>query len=120
MTLFEMWARARPFIEPAIPELKGTHTIDDVTLMLGAGMLRLWLWPRSALLTEITLTPRVKALNCFLGGGDLDELRRMEAEQLVPFAKANGCNRITGGGRKGWKRVLPGYECGGIYMHKDI
>lgn len=120
MSIFDAWAKAKPFIELSIPELHGTHTIDDIALMVGAGHLRIWNGEKSAVLTEITRTPRIKALNCFIGGGDLEELLKIRDEKLVPFAKENDCTRITGAGRKGWSRALPGYEYGGIYMHKDI
>ena len=65
---------------------------------------------------------RSKVLSIFIGGGDLEELRRMRDAQLVPFAKENGCKRIIGAGRKGWERALKddGYQFGGIYMHKDL
>lgn len=119
-SIFDLWAKAKPHIERAVAELHGTHTIDDIALMVGSGHLRVWVGEKSAVLTEITYTPRIKALNCFIGAGDLDELVKIRDEILTPFAKENGCVRITGAGRKGWTRALPGFEYGGIYMHKDI
>ena len=120
MNIFEAWQKARPILEPALEEAKGTHTIDDVCLMVGKGHFTLWVGEKSAMLTEFVTFPRMKALNVFIGGGDLSELRKMEDEQLGPFAKQQGCSRITGAGRKGWTKTLPGYTFAGIYMHKDL
>lgn len=120
MNLFATWEKAKPFLEDAILETKGTHTMDDVCLMVGAGHFTLWLTEKSALLTEFVQFPRMKTLNCFAGGGDLKDLIELREEKLIPFAKKNGCARITGAGRKGWTKTLPGFEFGGVYMHKDI
>lgn len=118
--LFEDWAKAKDWLAKAIEETKGTHTIDDVCLMVGGGHFKLWVGDKCAALTEFTRVPRMKMLNVFAVGGDLEELRVMEIEQLIPYAKENGCDRITGAGRKGWARVRSDWTDGGVYMHKDI
>lgn len=120
MNIFEAWGRARPYLEKALIEVKGTHSMDDVCLMVGSGHFKLWLWEKSAALTEFVTFPQMKTLNCFIVGGDLEELRQMEIEQLIPYAKANNCSRITGAGRPGWARVQSDWTKGGVYMHKDI
>lgn len=120
MTLFEAWEKAKPYFEKAIEEVKGTHSIDDVCLMVGNGQMKLWVWDKSAALTEFVNFPRMKVMSCFLVGGDLEELRAKEVEHLIPFAKANGCSRIMGAGRPGWERVRSDWTRGGVYMHKDI
>ncbi len=120
MNLFEAWAKAKPLLEKALVEVKGTHTIDDVALMVGKGHFTLWLWDKSAALTEFVTVPRMKMLNLFIVGGDLEELREKETAELIPYAKANGCARLTGAGRPGWARVQSDWERGGVYMHKDI
>ena len=119
-TVFKQWDRARALLIPAVPELKGTHTIDDICLMVGAGHFRVWMGEQSVVLSEFTQTPRIKALNLFLCGGDLSELRGMLDAQIVPYARANGCTRITGAGRAGWSRVPSDWTRGGVYMHIDI
>lgn len=128
MNLFAEWARVKPFLLPAIACTNGTHTVDDVLLMLGAGQLTLWPGAKAALITEIEQKPRMKVLNVFLGGGDVRELIQIE-NRLVDFARAQGCTRITGGSRRsvseggkydGWQRVLPGYVFGGNFYYKDI
>lgn len=118
-SLFEIWTKCREFLLPAIEYTNGTHTEDDVIVMILSGRLKLWEGRRSAMLTEFSTFPRMKTLNVFIGGGDLDELREME-QQLIPFAKENGCTRITGCGRLGWTKTLPGYSPGGYFMYKDL
>lgn len=116
---YEMWGKCRQYLLPAIEYTHGTHNEDDIIIMVLAGKLKLWEGARSAMLTEFCQFPRMKTLNVFIGGGDLEELQEME-KQLVPFARENGCARITGCGRLGWTKSLPGYEKGGFFMHKDI
>lgn len=118
--IYEAWEFAKPLLEPALSETKGTHTIDDVCLMVGSGHFTLWISDNAALLTELTKTPRINAVNCFICGGDLEELRRMEIEKIIPYAKQNGCTRITGAGRLGWSRIRSDWTRGGVYMHKDL
>lgn len=119
MSLFDQWAKAKPFIESALEYGKGTHTIDDVTLMVGAGLFKLWLGKEFAALTEFQAFPRVKCLHVFAAGGDLTELRGME-DDLIKFAKDNRCKRITLTGRDGWLRALPGAEKMATAMYRDI
>ncbi len=118
--VFEAWDRARELLLPAVAELKGTHTIDDICLMVGSGHFRVWMGERSVVLSEFFTTPRIKTLNLFLCGGDLTELRGMLDRDLIPFAKQNGCTRITGAGREGWSRAPSDWTRGGVYMHIDI
>lgn len=104
----------------AIEYTYGTHTEDDVVAMILGGKLTLWKTDKAACVTEFSQYPQMKILNVFIGGGDLEELIRIRDDLLVPFAEAHGCKRITGVGRPGWSRVLPGYTNGGISMYKDI
>ena len=117
---FFAWQYAKPMLEQSVEMLHGTHTIDDICLMIGSGSLRLWVSPGACALTEFFQTPRIKVLNVFLVGGDLGVLRLMYDEQLEPFARQNGCARITGAGRPGWSRVPSNWVHGGVYMHKDL
>ena len=102
MSVFTDWDTAKPLLEPAIVETKGTHTIDDVCLMIGAGHFKLWVGKNAAAVTEFIQMPRMKVLSMFAIGGDLEELRAMVTEKLIPFAKQNGCVRVLGAGREGW------------------
>lgn len=120
MNPFVAWEKAKPFLEPAVLETKGTHTIDDVCMMVGAGKFQVWNGANCAALTEFIIMPRMKILSIFAVGGDLVELRTMLDEKLIPYARENGCKRINGAGREGWSRVPSDWTRGGVYMHKDI
>ena len=120
MNLFAAWAFAKPILEAALVETHGTHTIDDVGLMIGSGQFALWTGEKSAALTEFVVFPRMKVVNIFACGGDLIELRDILENKIVPFAKNAGCSRITGAGRRGWARTPSDWEHGGVYMYKDL
>ncbi|MEC9266706.1 MAG: hypothetical protein VX464_11655 [Pseudomonadota bacterium] len=63
--------------------------------------------------------PRGTLLRIGLGGGDLDELRGIEA-RIEKFARANGFLRLEIIGRRGWSRVLPGYEEAAVILRKEL
>jgi hypothetical protein len=105
---------------PAIAETNGTHTEDDVLVMLLAGKAKLWMGEKTAAITEFVTYPQMRVLNVWLAGGDLEELRKMEAEQFIPFAREQGCKRITCGGRPGLSRVKSDWSRGGVFMYKDL
>ncbi len=100
------WSRCRPWIEAALPYCYGTHTIEDVERQIAEGRLQFWPGMRCAVVTEIVEYPRLKALNFFLIGGELDELLTQMHPVIVEWAKALGCTRVASTGRKGWERVL--------------
>ena len=118
-SLFDDWAKAKDYIAAALEHIKGTHTIDDVALLVGAGHLKVWLGNNFAMLTEICASPRLRWVNVFAAGGNLQELQNLEAD-LVKYAKDNNCSRITAFGRDGWLKVLPGCQKMGVAMYRDI
>lgn len=119
--LMEEWGKAREYLLPALEYCGGTHSEDDIICGLIQGQYKLWLWEKSAHLTEFRQYPRMKALNIFLVGGDMEELFAHEPK-ICAFALKNGATRITNGGRVGWERALIplGYQKLGIVMAKDI
>lgn len=120
MNIFEKWAFAKPLIETAVAQCRGTHTMDDICLMVGAGHFTLWTGTQSAVLTEFVHYPRMIALNYFMVCGDYAELMKMKDTTIEPQARARGVTRVQGGGRDGWSRKLPGFTHGGTFMYKDI
>ncbi len=100
------WARCRPWIETALAHAGGGHRIEDVEAGLRAGHLHFWPGQGAAVVTEFWTSPRLKALNFWLLGGDLKELLRMRPS-IEAWAKDQGCGRVLGGGvHPGWARVL--------------
>ena len=113
------WSQHREHLLEAIGHTHGTHTEDDVLAMILLGKLTLWANDGAAMVTEFIDYPQLRVVNVFLCGGNLGKMWEVEAE-VVENAKKQGCKRITGGGRPGWAKVLPGYTPGGYFMHKDI
>lgn len=99
------WDRCRPWIEAALKYTLGTHTIEDVEAGIADGRYQFWAGARSAIVTEIISYPRLKALNYWLIGGDLRELKYME-RRISAWARGHGCSRAIGVGRKGFQRVF--------------
>lgn len=85
---------------------QNTHTLDDVLAMIEAKDAQLWLGENSAAVTEIIQYPRAKALHLWLCGGDMKEITDQMLPKAEAFARAEGCTKLTTGGRKGWDRVM--------------
>ena len=113
------WIACREYLLPAIDTLHGTHTEDDIVAMLLAGRLRLWRGVDCALITEIVAFPRMKVMNTFLAGGDMQEIFAMKP-LLEKAAKDAGCSRCVITGRKGWERMHSDYQFNSITLHKDL
>jgi len=65
----------------------------------------LWPSPKGCIVTEIVVYPRKRMLNVFLGGGELDQILDMH-QDVIQWAKAQGCTALTMTGRAGWKKPL--------------
>tara|TARA_R110000744_G_C19370668_1_gene562497 strand:+ start:3446 stop:3805 length:360 start_codon:yes stop_codon:yes gene_type:complete len=92
-------------VEAALAYSEGTHTFDDIVLMVLNGRLRFMPLANSFLMTEVTVYPQTNHLNVFLAGGDLDEIRAQQAA-LEEMAVLAGCSAITLSGRRGWIMAL--------------
>jgi hypothetical protein len=95
----------RSVLEEAMEHNGGTHTFDDLTVMVLQGRLRLWSTPNSVALTEIVEYPRQKHYHVFAAGGDLTEIVDT-IPTIEQAARDAGCCKLTLSGRKGWSRVL--------------
>jgi len=101
----EEFSRCRPYIEAALEYTGGTHDIIDIYEGLYKGTFQLWPAKNSCLVTEIIKYPKKKVLNIFLGGGDLTEILSMH-EDVIRWAKEQGCSALNMTGRFGWKKPL--------------
>jgi len=97
--------RCRPWIEAALEYSGGTHDFVDVAEGLYKGTMQLWPSKKGCIVTEIVVYPRKKMLNVFLGGGELDQILDMH-QDVIQWAKAQGCEALTMTGRFGWKKPL--------------
>lgn len=119
--IVQEWGHCREAMLKAIERCDGTHTEDDVLAMLLQGRLKLLREGRSGVVVEVVEYPRLKALHCFLGAGNMDEILRIE-ERLPALARSLGCSRVTLCGRHGWAKVLPnrGWEAVTTFMQKEV
>ena len=97
--------RCKPWIEAALEYSGGTHDFDDIVDGLRRGVLQLWPTPKGCIVTDIVVYPRKKVLNVFLGGGELEQILDMH-EDVIAWAKAQGCLALSMSGRFGWKKPL--------------
>lgn len=99
MSFDEEWARCAPWLEAALAR-DGGHSLEEARAEAISGASLFWPGRRSAAITEMT-----RGLHVWAAGGDLGELLEMEAAASA-WARANGFDRMSLTGRKGWDRVL--------------
>jgi hypothetical protein len=95
----------RDMIAAALSYSNGTHTFDDVAMMILKGQLIYWHLDNSCIVGELQNYPQKKNLHFFLSAGNLNEITAMQ-EQMVDTAKALGCVSMSITGRPGWKKPL--------------
>ena len=100
----QILTHSRKFIEPILKQLK-THLWEDIVWGIENGYFFLYSFEKSALVCEFVNYPRLKALNIFLAGGDLKELKSIQPD-LIKWAKENGVSRIEIRGRLGWLKTF--------------
>jgi hypothetical protein len=103
------WDRCAAWLEAALRHAGGTHTLDDVKAVVNRHEARFWAGRNAAMVTEINTYPQFAALNFWLAGGDLAELRDELRPAAEAWAKSLGCRYAAVVGRLGWARAL-GYR----------
>ena len=116
--MIEEWTRCRPWIEAALEHAGDFYNADDILAEIERGEAIFWPGEKAAVVTQIWDFPRAKAVNFWLAGGDLDELRVMH-DAISTWAKAQGCTHSIIAGRAGWSRVL-GYKTAWTAMSKEL
>lgn len=101
------WERCSPWIEAALERGLGSFGIDDLRDAVETGAMQFWPGKKCALISQVQEYPRKKWLHVPFIGGDLEEVKAMEAS-LASFAKFIGCDGLTGAGRPGWGRAMGG------------
>lgn len=101
--------RCSQWLQGALNHAGGTHTLADIEVGIREGRFQFWPADRSAAVTEVIQYPQRRVLHLFLAGGDLNQLRDMEAS-ATEFARHMGCEAMSIAGRRGWVKALEGYE----------
>ena len=96
-------------MENALAYSGDTHEIIDVFHAIIRGDMQLWAAEQGCLVTEIIVYPRKKVLHIFLAGGKLECLTDMHND-VIEWAKLQGCSALTLSGRMGWKKALERFD----------
>src|SRR6056297_1393818 len=91
----------REGIEAALNHSGGTHTFEDVAMMVLESRAQAWVNGGSIAVTEIVEYPRKRVLHCFLAAGKASEIIEM-MDSATAWGQAMGCRGFTLAGRKGW------------------
>lgn len=113
------WHDVREWMLPSLEHCHGSHTEDDVLVRIAHGEYKLWRFEKCAVVTFFIQQPQFKALNIFIAGGDLEELKSKQPE-MERWAVSQGCKRVISGGRVGWGRVFPEYHSLGMLYYKEL
>ena len=100
---------------------------EDVLGFLQSGQWRLWVAIENgivvaAMTVEFFYYPRDKVCRVVTMGGERmkEWLTSNTIEKFEDWAKTEGCSYIDVFGRRGWKKVLPGYEEDCVLLRKAI
>jgi hypothetical protein len=94
-------------------------TLEEVQNLVVQGEMQVWEKNNSIALTGIEQHKDGDVLVILLAGGSLKELQETEKE-IEQFAINQNCKRIYINGRKGWEKVLDGYEVHNVILKKDL
>ena len=100
---------------------------EDVLGFLQSGQWRLWVAIENgivvaAMTVEFFYYPRDKVCRVVTMGGERmkEWLTSNTIQKFEDWAKEEGCSYIDVFGRRGWKKVLPGYEEDCVLLRKAI
>jgi hypothetical protein len=71
-------------------------------------------------MTEIVRYPRSTRCVLFLCAGDGLDRWLHHLGEIEAWARAQGCDAMEVAGRKGWARVLKGYELVNVMLRKEL
>ena len=117
----------RPVAQLLAPALErgGDMTATDMFREVVGNNLQLWAIEQGpqvvgAVVTRLAARPRRRvATVLYVGGVNMSDWLHL-LEQIEAWAKAVGASRMEVVGRKGWKRVLPGYRADSVVLSKDF
>jgi hypothetical protein len=114
--------RCKPWLEAALAEAGGTHTIDDIRAGIAARRYHFWPGKSSAAITEVFNFPQMRVFNVFLAGGDLEEILTDMEPDFCSFAEYLGCSQIALIGRPGWEKALKplGWQRTAVVLSKEL
>ena len=77
----------REMLESALSFSGGTHKFDDLAWLVQEGEMQFWPAQRSCAVTQIVSYPQMRTLHVFLAAGDLMEIKDMDEDTCLVFAR---------------------------------
>ncbi len=110
--------RCRKWIVDALRYAHNSHTYEQVIDIVKRGDAQLWAFRDSAIVTEIIDYPQRRTLRFWLAGGNLKTLLEVEPK-IRKWSILYRCKAVEIIGRKGWEKVMKGYEPTAIVLVKE-
>ena len=121
MTPFDQeWIRCSQWLQAALDHAGNLFSLDDVKAAVLRREAIFLPGLEAAVIAEIRVYPQKKIYNCWLAGGDLEELKLAFAPAVRWYAKKAECDAITIQGRPGWKRVFNMKEKGVVLTEEVV
>jgi hypothetical protein len=119
-----IWAEVAPMIQKAI-DRQDEWTLDGVkqALIVANGTTQLWMVGKTGAVVTMIQTFQTGVRKCLLfmgGGSNLENSLHTHAEIETWAKKYFGCHKMIIHGRKGWLKVLDGYEEVTTCMEKKL
>lgn len=105
----EDWVRLEKYIDDSLSVGVRLYTVTDIFKAISTGEMQFWPGKNCVMVTSIINYPQCKMLDVVVGGGSLKELLSME-EILAVYAKQNGCQYLSTGGRRGWFKATQSHH----------
>lgn len=119
----EFW----PLIEFFLLKIDGADwTLDGVRQELEAAKAQLWGMAegreiRAIWVTKLEETSKGRRGLLWIAAGEgLEDGLKLFSEHTEPWLKEKGCKSVQILGRRGWKRVLDGYDDVGVVLVKEL
>jgi hypothetical protein len=112
-------------LERALEDAGCTHDLyEDVAPAIACGRAQYWQNDGAAVVTEVIRFPRVKTVNYWLIGGELEAVIAL-TPQIESWARKVGCTRATALGRAGWggyaeRHGWQGWRRRGVAYSKEL
>jgi hypothetical protein len=100
----------------------GTHQITEraVRMMVRAGYAQRWeASDGSVIISQLRSEPGGDVCDLWLAEGTLQPLLELH-EQVIEWAKDQGCRKMRIIGRPGWQRCLENYTQTGVVLERDL
>lgn len=119
----KLWPQIEPLLKPLLA-IEGHYLHSDVLAAHIGGAMTVWVSATDAveavMVTQLLTYPRKRICHVpWIAGKNLHSWAREFIDKVEQYARATGCQRMTGAYRRGWVRVA-GYRDAGSLLYKDL